>query len=57
MTNCEDCANYTYNEESDTWDCCMSLDMDEYEAFLTGRFTACPYYDSGDEYSIVRRQN
>ena len=57
MTNCEDCANYTYNEESDTWDCCMSLDMDEYEAFLTGRFTACPYYDPGDEYSIVRRQN
>ena len=57
MSNCELCSNYSYDEQTETYACGVELDMDEYEAFLTGRFSRCPYYDPGDEYSIVRKQN
>ena len=35
----------------------MNLDEDEMVRFLTGGYADCPYYVSGDEYEIVRKQN
>ena len=58
MTNCEACAYFTYDEddEVDAWFCTMDLDEDEMVRFLSSSFDACPYYQPGDEYRIVRRQ-
>ncbi len=57
MTNCETCLNYEYDEEYDCYFCLVDLDMDEAERFMTARSQECPFYNPGDEYSIVRKQN
>ena len=56
-TNCEECSNYIYDEESDCYCCDINLDEDEMAKFITGAFYDCPYYDRYDEYKIVRKQN
>ena len=55
--NCETCANYYYDDESECWCCDISLDEDEMVRFITGNTKNCPYYDFYDEYKIVRKQN
>lgn len=57
MDQCESCFNYVYDEDAECCVCTVELDMDEYETFLSGRLSRCPYYDPGDEYSVVRKQN
>ena len=54
---CEECDYFDYDEEADTYECLMSLDMDEYERFLAGGQNRCPYFRIRDEYRIVRKQN
>ncbi|MCR4564365.1 MAG: DUF6472 family protein [Clostridiales bacterium] len=56
-TNCEECANYYYDEEADCWCCDIDLDEDEMQRFLTYSNYACPYFNRYDEYGIVRKQN
>lgn len=56
-TNCESCANYIFDEESESYFCDMQLDEDEMQRFLTSQTYNCPYYDFYDEYKIVRKQN
>ena len=56
MTNCEACAYFTYDEDYECYVCEMDLDEDEMVRFLSSSFDACPYYQPGDEYRIVRRQ-
>ena len=56
ITNCEDCNNFIYDEESETYYCQMDLDEDEYMKFISASFYNCPYYDPYDEYKIVRKQ-
>lgn len=55
--NCEDCENYDYDEESETYTRLQDLDMDEFERFMLSGHTQCPYYRVRDDYRIVRRQN
>ncbi len=55
--NCENCANYLYDDQEDTYFCNMNLDEDEMARFLTSQTYNCPYFDFYDEYSIVRKQN
>lgn len=55
-TSCECCGNYVYDEENDYYVCEVNLDEDEMGRFLRGTVNACPYYQSDDEYRIVRRQ-
>lgn len=57
MSNCESCINYEYDEEYDCYCCSVDLDMDETEQFITGRFSSCPFFKPGDEYTIVKKQN
>lgn len=56
MTNCDMCNNYVYDEDDECYVCDMDLDEDDMVKFLTGNFNECPYYQSNDEYLIVRRQ-
>ena len=55
-TNCECCGNFAYDEESDCYVCEVDLDEDEMCSFLSDSMFQCPYYQSGDEYRIVRKQ-
>lgn len=54
--SCDYCGNYEYDDEDETWYCAIDLDEDEMESFLRGIDFSCPYYQPGDEYSIVRHQ-
>lgn len=54
--SCETCAYYAYDEDYEEYVCDISLDEDELVRFLSDRHYACPYYRSGDEYAVARRQ-
>ncbi|MCR5143720.1 MAG: DUF6472 family protein [Lachnospiraceae bacterium] len=56
VSNCEMCNNFIYDDEEECYVCDMNLDEDEMYKFLTGTYDACPYYQSNDEYLIVRHQ-
>ncbi len=56
-SNCENCANFVYDDENECWYCEVSLDEDEMARFITGNTKQCPYFDFYDEYKIVRKQN
>lgn len=55
-SNCEYCANYSYDEDYECYICEVNLDEDEMAQFITGNFSQCPYFQMGDEYRIVRKQ-
>lgn len=55
-TSCDTCTNYRYDEELEYYVCEVSLDEDEMARFLSDQVRDCPYYRSGDEYLVVRRQ-
>ncbi len=56
-SKCEFCANYSYDYESENYVCDINLDMDEMEKFMGGSYSDCPYFENGDEYNLVRKQN
>ena len=56
QSKCEDCANYEYDEDYEYYVCQQNLDEDEMMRFMQGDFAHCPYYQTGDEYKIVRKQ-
>jgi hypothetical protein len=55
-TDCEMCGNYVYDEEYECYECQVNLDEDEMARFLSDTFYECPYYQTNDEYKIVRKQ-
>ena len=57
MNNCEQCAYYFYDEDYEEWVCDANMDEDDYVSLLNGTHKACPYFRSGDEYAVVRKQN
>ena len=56
-SNCDYCVNYSYNDETECYECDMDLDEDEMYRFINGKFRSCPYFHFGDEYKIVQKQN
>ena len=56
QTNCESCMNYEYDEDYECYVCGVNLDEDEMAAFLSSQRFVCPYYQTDDEYKIVRKQ-
>ena len=59
VTNCEFCAFYVYDDDGyyECYTCEMDLDEDEMARFLGSSYQSCPYYQTDDEYKIVRKQN
>ncbi len=55
-TNCDDCVNYVWDDESGCNTCLVNLDEDEMYRFLSGSNFDCPYFSSDDEYSIAKKQ-
>ncbi|MGN1167677.1 MAG: DUF6472 family protein [Lachnospiraceae bacterium] len=56
MAACEFCANYIYDDEEGCYFCDVNLDEDEYYRFMNSNYKNCPYYQSNDDYKIVRHQ-
>ena len=54
--DCSTCNNYVYNEEYDEYECHVNMDEDDYYRLMNNRYESCRYYQSNDEYSIVRKQ-
>ena len=56
VSNCEMCNNFVYDEDYECYVCDMNLDEDDMVRFLKGDTASCPYYQSNDEYAVVRHQ-
>ena len=54
----EACLN-NQQDEYGSYYCAVggALDEDEMARYLSRTTSACPYFEPGDEYKIVRRQN
>ena len=50
------CAYLVYDEEYEEYICDVNMDEDDYARISYGGFQGCPYYRSGDEYRIARKQ-
>ncbi|MBP3469545.1 MAG: hypothetical protein J6K26_08515 [Lachnospiraceae bacterium] len=56
MESCDSCNYYVYDEEYEYYYCEVDLDEDDMARFMMGNVAECPYYQSNDEYRIVRKQ-
>ena len=56
LTSCDTCGNYVYDDDYGYYLCEADLDEDEMAAFLGNQRFVCPYYQTDDEYKIVRKQ-
>ncbi|MBE6688275.1 MAG: hypothetical protein E7588_03235 [Ruminococcaceae bacterium] len=54
---CETCAYYDYNIDTEQNECTVSFDEDEMARMAYGKKYDCPYYKFYDEYKFVRKQN
>lgn len=54
--SCHSCVYYIYDDEYEEYYCDVSMDEDEYMRMHTDSRFECPYYRSGDDYKIVRKQ-
>ena len=48
-TLCENCMNFTYDEDAEDYACCRDLDEDEMLVLLSSRYQKCPYFRFGDD--------
>lgn len=53
---CDSCAYLTYDEDYEDYVCDVNMDEDDYARIAFQKFEGCPYYCSGDEYRIARKQ-
>ncbi len=55
---CEVCLN-NVQDEYGSWYCAQgpALDEDEMAHYLAYRISACPFFEPGDEYKIIHKQN
>lgn len=54
--SCDDCNNFIFDEELDEYVCDINMDEDDYARLLTSSYKVCPYYQSNNEYKIVKHQ-
>ena len=54
--SCDYCNNLVYDEEMEEYVCDVNMDEDDYARFCASEYKNCPYYQSKDEYKIVRHQ-
>jgi len=55
--NCETCLYYEQDELIGEPVCTAYMDEDEYLSLQNNPSKGCPYWRSGDEYDLVRKQN
>lgn len=55
-SNCDICVNNVYDENDEAWYCEVSMDEDDAARMMQGNYRECPYFQSDDEYAVVRHQ-
>ncbi len=55
--SCDTCAYLVYDEDCEAYLCDIDIDEDDYGRMMNDSHYRCPYYRSGDEYAVVRKQN
>ncbi len=55
-TECDSCTHYVFNEETEEYECLVTLDEDDYYNFISRKSRCCPYYRRDDEYGVVKKQ-
>lgn len=55
-SSCEYCTYYAYDEDEEEYYCDVYLDEDDAARLAQGHYKSCPYFKSGDEYAVVRKQ-
>ena len=55
-SDCNNCNFYVFDEEYEDYYCQVNMDEDDYVRLLTDQRYSCPYYQSDDEYKVVRKQ-
>lgn len=51
---CDTCKNYYFDEEYEAYVCMVAMDEDDVYRLHSNQ--TCPYYQSDDDYLIVRKQ-
>ena len=54
--NCENCLNFIFDENFNTYYCDINLDEDEMYRFMSNSFSNCPYFQFNHEYKTVNKQ-
>lgn len=55
--SCEDCMYFEWDEEFEEYYCSQScLDEDDYGRIISDEHYSCPFYRTGNEYTIVKKQ-
>ena len=56
QTSCDSCVYNVYDEEDGQYYCEVDMDEDDAARLLQTAYKGCPYYQSNDEYAVVRHQ-
>lgn len=56
MANCDTCAYNVYDDDDECYYCEVDMDEDDAARLAQGHYKECPYYQSDDEYAVVRHQ-
>ena len=53
---CDTCNKLVYDEELEEYVCDMDLDEDDLARLYSSHYRECPYYQSDNEYEVVKHQ-
>ncbi|MBQ1916709.1 MAG: DUF6472 family protein [Lachnospiraceae bacterium] len=53
---CDTCNNLVYDEDEEAYICEVDMDEDDMVRLYSGHYPSCPYYQSDDEYEVVKHQ-
>ena len=56
QTSCDSCVYNVYDEDDGQYYCEVDMDEDDVARMMQGHYKECPYYQSDDEYAVVRHQ-
>jgi hypothetical protein len=54
--SCDYCNNLVWDEEDEQYYCDMDMDEDDLARLYSGHYRECPYYQSDNEYEVVKHQ-
>lgn len=58
MMDCDNCNNFVWDEDAQEYYCTADLDDDDVARLMQedGRRSQCPFWESDNEYEVVRHQ-
>ncbi|MBQ5951156.1 MAG: hypothetical protein IJL66_03280 [Lachnospiraceae bacterium] len=56
QADCDYCRNLAYDEELEEYVCGVEMDEDDEARLALSGYRGCPYFQMGDDYSIVKHQ-